>query len=302
MISVIIPTKNRPGALDSCIASLLAQSMLPDEVVVIDSSITNATHKVVSHYQRLLPIQYLFEKRIGIPYAMNTGVQKAKGDLLAFLNDDCKVDLDWIKNIKLQENSDQYIIQGKTLNANPESLIATVMYFLNEVQIQVAIRRALAEKRMLRNYPVIDFLDIKNAVISKNIIQKLNYFYNESFINGGDIELLFRLIKNNIKIIYVPSVIAHHNYTSSLRGATRRLYWSKLLYWQFIKKKQNQELTKLQNIFGSKSDKAIENLRSSRKKYLKKSEKDLLARFLREKSFFYKVGFVIVVTIFKLLK
>lgn len=91
MISVVVITRNRPAILAACLAHLERQSLRPLEVIVVDSS-----DRV---YPRG-PHHYAFPQgREQMPRARNFGIQKARGSIVAFLDDDCLADETWLEEL-----------------------------------------------------------------------------------------------------------------------------------------------------------------------------------------------------------
>ena len=90
MISVIVVTKDRQSLLRDCLFALANQTKTPNEILVIDNNSQDNTKEVVSSFSKKYPhIKYYCCKKIGIPYTRNLGVQKAKHNILAWLDDDC---------------------------------------------------------------------------------------------------------------------------------------------------------------------------------------------------------------------
>lgn len=86
LISVIIPTYNRDEFLEKAILSVVNQTYKNIEILVIDDgSIENYAEKICNNFQNC---KYLYKKNGGLSSARNYGVQKAKGDFIAFLDDD----------------------------------------------------------------------------------------------------------------------------------------------------------------------------------------------------------------------
>ena len=93
LISVIIPTYNRPDALKLILSAFDMQSDREFEVIVADDGSKDDTKKVVQ--QKMLdcsfPITYAYQNDEGFraPKVRNLGVSKAKGEYLIFLDGDC---------------------------------------------------------------------------------------------------------------------------------------------------------------------------------------------------------------------
>ena len=103
-ITVILCTYNRGGSLARALDSL-ALSVLPEtiewEVLVVDNNSSDNTKAIVEEFCRRYPgrFRYLFEPQQGKSYALNTGVRGARGDILAFTDDDVIVERMWLQNL-----------------------------------------------------------------------------------------------------------------------------------------------------------------------------------------------------------
>lgn len=85
-VSVIIPTFNRAAAVRAAIDSALSQEPAPDEVIVIDDGSTDSTPETLASYgDRIVAIR---RENGGAGAARNTGIARATGDWLAFLDSD----------------------------------------------------------------------------------------------------------------------------------------------------------------------------------------------------------------------
>lgn len=92
MISVVIPTYKRPADLQRLLNSLAKQTILPDEVVVIDdaSSMNDQYEVVIQEFSRVFPklIFTSLDSNSGAPAARNKGISMASGDWIALVDDD----------------------------------------------------------------------------------------------------------------------------------------------------------------------------------------------------------------------
>ena len=98
MISVIIPHLNQPEGLAACLCSLDAQSFSSDqfEVVVVDNGSATPPAEVVARHRNA---RLLREARPGPGPARNTGVGAAAGDILAFIDADCRAHSNWLQSL-----------------------------------------------------------------------------------------------------------------------------------------------------------------------------------------------------------
>ena len=98
-VSVLISTYNRAPRLRTALAALLGQTGdVRYEVIVIDNNSSDDTAGVVAEMAAASPdrIRYVFEGRQGKSHALNTGLTLARGEILAFTDDDVRVAPDWL--------------------------------------------------------------------------------------------------------------------------------------------------------------------------------------------------------------
>jgi hypothetical protein len=99
-ISLVLVTRNRAAMLARCLTSLLAQTRLPDEWVVVDNGSTDDTAQVVQRFAATLPMRTLVEPVPGVGQARATGCAAATGDVLAFIDDDAVADPGWLAAVE----------------------------------------------------------------------------------------------------------------------------------------------------------------------------------------------------------
>ena len=89
LISIIVPHLNQPEELEHCLRSLESQTLDRDlfEVVVVDNGSSTLPEAVVSRYPRTRLSQ---ELKPGPGLARNRGVSETAGDILAFIDADCR--------------------------------------------------------------------------------------------------------------------------------------------------------------------------------------------------------------------
>ncbi len=103
-ISVILCTYNRAQTLAKALDSVAAATLpagVEWEVVVVDNNSTDQTREVVEEFHRRQPgrFRYVFESHQGLSHARNAGIREARGDVLAFMDDDVTVEATWLQNL-----------------------------------------------------------------------------------------------------------------------------------------------------------------------------------------------------------
>lgn len=97
-ISIVISTKNRFQDIIDCIGSITTQTLLPDEIVIIDSSDTAELKSKLESNNNKITIRYFFTK-IGLTRARNLGAENSTGDIIIFLDDDVILNNKYIQEI-----------------------------------------------------------------------------------------------------------------------------------------------------------------------------------------------------------
>ena len=101
MVTVVVCTRDRPRSLASCLQGLLELTYDRFEVVIVDNApSTRETLAVVQEQAELDPrVRYVRELRPGLSRARNRGLDQARGDLIAFTDDDVVVDPRWLDGL-----------------------------------------------------------------------------------------------------------------------------------------------------------------------------------------------------------
>lgn len=105
LVSIIIPCYNHSHFLPNAINSILAQTLVDWEAIIINDGSTDATHEVATRFTDPR-IRYIYQENRGLSAARNTGIQAARGTLLAFLDADDEWEVDFLKHCvtALEEN------------------------------------------------------------------------------------------------------------------------------------------------------------------------------------------------------
>jgi len=86
-VSVVLPVYNRAAYVGETIASVLAQTLPPDELIVVDDGSTDESIAVVESFARPC-LHVIRQENAGIGAARNRGLEAATGELIAFIDSD----------------------------------------------------------------------------------------------------------------------------------------------------------------------------------------------------------------------
>lgn len=216
-ITVILCTYNRHHLLEKALNSISAQSVpasIEWEVLVVDNNSSDQTRRVVERFYRQCParFRYLFEPQTGKSHALNAGIGEARGDVVAFLDDDVTADPTWLENLTAPLHNPEWAGSGGRIlpvwtSAPPRWISTRGRYGLAPLAMFDLGEGAgeLAEPPFGTN-----------MAFRKELFQKYGGFRTDlgprpgSEIRNEDTEFGRRLMLAGERLRYVPSAVVHH--------------------------------------------------------------------------------------------
>jgi GT2 family glycosyltransferase len=182
MISVVIPTSERPDLLARCLANITGA----DEVIVSDDSSTDRTLQMIQ--ERFPGIKWVRGPRRGPAANRNFGVSQASNDWIAFIDDDCVPGDHWLENLSralLETN----LVEGRTVCPDKTGSL------LEEI---------------VENHSG-GLLWSCNFGIHRALFMELGGF-DEDFAEAGgeDLEFAWRVKQLGVPIRFAPEAIVYH--------------------------------------------------------------------------------------------
>jgi glycosyltransferase involved in cell wall biosynthesis len=216
-ITLIVCTFNRCQELAKALSSAAAQTLTDSiewEVLVVDNNSSDQTHEIVEGFRREYPgrFRYIFEPRQGKSFALNTGIREARGDILAFTDDDVTVDPGWLQNITSALHDGKWAGAGgrtfpdKTFKP-PRWMELGGRYSLGPLAVFDLGTQALE----LTEPPFGN-----NMAFRREIFEKHDHFRTDlgpqpgSQIRSEDTEFGSRLLAAGERLRYEPSAIVYH--------------------------------------------------------------------------------------------
>jgi glycosyltransferase involved in cell wall biosynthesis len=133
VVSVVVPTYNRPRQLRACLEALAAQSYPQGrfEVIVVDDGSPAPLGPLVDELRGRLEVRLLRQERQGPAAARNRGAAAARGTLLAFTDDDCRPHPGWLRALTLRLGAaPEAMVGGQTINALRDNACAEASQLL----------------------------------------------------------------------------------------------------------------------------------------------------------------------------
>jgi len=167
-VDVVIPTFRRPEALASCLKSLEKQTMPPASIEVIDDSETD----------------------YGPGVSRNIGWKRGSGRYVAFIDDDCLAEQDWIESLQrvFSENEIGGIEGGiTTTDENGEKIDFNPPNRFRWNRFKTA-----------------------NLAVRRDVLEEIGGFDERYHMHREDTDLAWRVIDAGFKMAWVPQCRVHH--------------------------------------------------------------------------------------------
>jgi len=205
-ISVIIPTYLRVESLKRCLGGIFSQSERPLEIIIV---VRDSDKKTITYLKKIKNIKTLVVSEPGQIIALNTGLNEAKGEIIAFTDDDSVPEKDWLAKIK------KSFLLGKTIGA-----VGGRDTVLNKEQLKEEVGLISLSGRVIGNHHLgfgnareVDFLKGVNMAFRKEAIK--NLFFETKLRGRGaqifnDSDFCLKVKKKGWKIIYDPQITVKH--------------------------------------------------------------------------------------------
>ena len=206
-VSVLICTRDRSALLEGCLDSVLRCSSAPAEVVVVDQSRDQATRLAVGRWQGApVPVRYVRGTSIGLSRAKNQGIAACVAEVIAFTDDDCIVDQEWVERLT------EPILTGQAEAVVGRTLPERVVGDLEETSSVYAPEGCPVFSRRTHPWRVGGG---GNFAVAREVLRRIGSF-DERFGPGAllesaeDMDMIHRLLRAGERIVYAPEAIIRH--------------------------------------------------------------------------------------------
>ena len=197
LVSVVMPVYNAEPYISHAIESILQQSFMDFEFIIIDDGSTDATWQIIQQYaeqdKRIVTIHN--SQNMKICQALNSGISLARGKYIARMDAD-----DWSYPNRLQ-------LQYEAMERNPDAVICgSTIEICDEKLRPLNIRRYhLSDKTIRRHFFYYSPFCHPATMFRKDVFNKAGY-YNTELYDCEDYELYFRLARYG-SLINLPEVL-----------------------------------------------------------------------------------------------
>lgn len=233
-ISIIVPVYNVEKYLHECIESILSQTFVEYEVLLVDDGSTDSSGVICDEYaQKDVRIKVLHKKNGGQPSALNYGLDYAQGEYVIFMDsDDYWCDNDILN--RLYHKAEQFnldIIRGECKEVdNNGTTIHNYLVGKDKFKYanQVVDTTFFIDKLVAGQYFMVLYL------IKRSTIGKLRYNENRVFLQDAEYNLSLCSIQT-LRCMYVPEVFyAYRKHSNAITvKAHPQKFFDALNYTQF---------------------------------------------------------------------
>jgi len=217
VLSIIVCTFNREIYIEKTLDCLQNQSQKKEdyEVLIIDNNSTDNTASICRNFidrNHLQNFHYFLEKNQGHTFARNMGIQEAKGEYIAFLDDDAMVELDYCAEIirYFESNPGVMVIGGKITPVFEGNCPSWMSRYLWPLVAGLDLGDKVIEFKHSK-YPI-----GANMAFRSIAFKNYGYFNTDLGRRGGELEggdekdMIYRLKLGGEKAYYVPSIHVRH--------------------------------------------------------------------------------------------
>ena len=269
-ISILISTKNRFQDLKECVVSLLALSIKPDEVILVDAGDTNKSREMVEKllmdtgisltYHR----QNVIDGKIKKTMAWNRAVKTALGDIIVFLDDDVVLEKDYLSQLlkAYRENTIPGVVgvTGYTKNPHNEKQKSPMLSSLKKSLYKCFLlyRDDGGGRIQPSGFPA--YSSAKNAIIPVAVMPTCNMsvkkevfgeFVFDEWFHGysyqEDDDFTYRVSRNH-KFLYTPFAELTHKTSPAARDNAEKVEAMKALNHFYFFRKNISERSKKEQL------------------------------------------------------
>lgn len=239
-ISVIIVNWNGEQFLEQCLNALLAQTVRPYEIILVDNASSDASLEIARRFASVRLIE--LDHNAGFAQGNNLAIKAADAgsEWIALLNPDAFADPRWLEMLLgTAKSKPEYAVFGsKLVNATNPTLLdgAGDVYHLSGLVW-----------RMNHGSPALTSVEQQREIFSpcaaaalyrRSALLEMGGFDEDYFCYVEDVDLGFRLRLAGYRCLYVPSSIAHHIGSGTTGGQHSNFsvyHGHRNLVWTFIK-------------------------------------------------------------------
>lgn len=236
-ISVVVCTRDRTTSLAQCLDSLLALAYPSFEILVVDNApTTTATADLIARLRDHDPrarelLRHVLELTPGLDWARNRGMHEARAGIVAYTDDDVRVDAQWLRGLQRGFTDDAVeLVTGLVVPAELET-DAQVIFEDFYGGMGKGMRAVVFGQSSIDAHTRLGAHHLgvgANLAIRRRWLEALGGFDTALDVGtashgGGDIDVMFRTLAAGGVARYEPSAIVHHFHRRDMPALQRQL-------------------------------------------------------------------------------
>jgi O-antigen biosynthesis protein len=236
LVTVVVCTRDRPEGAVATVRGLTGVRYEPFEILVVDNAPSSEVTKtaIMAEFGRDPRVRYVREPRPGLSRARNRGVAAAAGEIVAFTDDDVRVDPCWLDGIVRGFGQADHVACVTGLVATAEIDNAIQLYFHHRTAWGTALSQRIFDLIENRDdsplYPyLVGIYGVgANFAMTKSALKELGPFDEAlgagSPCGGGeDVDMFMRVILAGHRLAYEPSAVVWHVHRAQLSQLSRQM-------------------------------------------------------------------------------
>jgi cellulose synthase/poly-beta-1,6-N-acetylglucosamine synthase-like glycosyltransferase len=202
-VSVIIPVLNEEQTIRDCLTSVLRTNYPPErlEVLVVDNGSSDNTAEIIKSF----PVRYLWEPQRGVTMARNKGIKASEGEILAFVDADCRTTWGWLREmIQPFEEEGTGGVAGEIVAYPPQT----------QAERYAARVRHLSPQKYLSR-PLLPFAAFANLAFRREVFDQIGLLDNTIPL-GESTDFCTRFLRESgLKLKYAQKAVVFHHHRKS---------------------------------------------------------------------------------------
>lgn len=236
-ISVIIATRDRTDSLADCLRAFDEVDYANYELIVVDNApTTEATAELIaSQYSGDARVRYVREPHPGLGWAHNCGLKHARGEFIAFTDDDVIVDRHWLSEllrgfaISSQVGCVTGLVVPQEIETPSQYWFDTHSGFNKGFRQRVFDLHLNRPEDRLFPYRSSMFGTGANMAFRATALRGVGGLDpvlgpGTKATNGEDLDIYFRIIEAGYQLVYQPSALVHHLHRSDYAALRQQFY------------------------------------------------------------------------------
>jgi O-antigen biosynthesis protein len=218
--TVAVCTRDRPESLARCLESIERLRYPSMEVIVVDSCPSSADTESLIR-ERWPSVRYMREPRPGLDWARNRAVSEARGDVIAYTDDDVVVDEGWLEAIGgvFTEDDGVSAVTGLVVPLELETRAQVLFELYGGFGRGFKRVWHRAGPTSTQHLGAGRFGTGANMAFRRTLLERLGGFDPALDVGtvtngGGDIEMFFRILQEGYLLVYEPAAIVRHRHRS----------------------------------------------------------------------------------------